>query len=77
MREVSAEIALTIAWNRGRYLNNGHGGNHLPYVFIDYSSATLMDCFKSLVFLAAARAGLMRHSRGARHLTSCLRENVI
>ncbi len=38
-------------------------------IYIMTSSATLINCFESLAFLAAARAGLMTSSRRARHLT--------
>lgn len=43
MQEMQAEIALTNAWNRRRYLNNGHGGNFLNYDLIGYTDKLLRE----------------------------------
>lgn len=40
---MEADIALTNAWNKRRYLNNGHGGNYLHYDLIGYTDKLLRE----------------------------------
>ena len=43
VQEMQAEIALINAWNRRRYLNNGHEGNFLHYDLIGYTDKLLRE----------------------------------
>lgn len=43
MEAMEAEIALTNAWNKRRYLNNGRGGNYLHYELIGYTDKLLHE----------------------------------
>lgn len=41
MEEMQKDVALRIAWNRRRYLNNGQDGNYLHYDLVGYTDKLL------------------------------------
>lgn len=45
---MQAEITLTNAWNKRRYLNNGHEGNYSHYDVIGYTDKLLRELGLSL-----------------------------